>query len=250
MSTGPAPFGRNGHPARPQPVEHVSRLVAFALDPGGRAPRRGVRTLPVPVAAPDRDRRGIPGQPPGQRQVPAQVEPAPVPDLEQRRAAAHRAGPAQRPGERVVDRQQPARRLGRVQPGVRLLAEVDPAHVAQCAGVSAVGRHLLAGQQDDPVPPRRGGQLGVVADRVVVGDGEKIEPAPGREHGQLGNGQLAVRVHGVRVQVAGRPSARPGPGPAGGPGAAAAPPGDGGASEAGGRPSEGPSEELSVAVTR
>src|SRR4029077_18328495 len=132
--------------ARPQAVEHVTRLVPLELDPGGRAPRRGVRTPLVPVAAPDRDRRGIPGQPPGQRQVPAQVEPAPVPYLEQRRAAEHRAGPAHRPGERVVDRQQPARRLGRVQPGVRLLAEVDPADVAQCAGVPAVGRPLLAGR--------------------------------------------------------------------------------------------------------
>ncbi len=130
-----------------------------------------------------------------------------MPDLEQRRAAAHRAGPAHRPGERVVDRQQPARRLGRVQPGVRLLAEVDPADVAERPGVPAVGRHLLTGQQDDPVPPGRRGQLGVVADRVVVGDGEKIEPAPYRELGQLGDGQLAVRVHGVRVQVAGQPAA-------------------------------------------
>jgi hypothetical protein len=160
----------------------------------------------MPVAAAHRDGRRVPGQPPGQRQGPAQVEPAPVPDLEQRRPPPHRAGPAHRPGERVVDRQQPARGLGRVQPGVRVLAEVDPADVAERPGVPAVRRHLLAGQQRDPVPPARGGQLGVVADRVVVGDGDEVEPASGRQRGQLGHGQRAVRVYGVRVQVAGQPA--------------------------------------------
>ena len=165
----------------------------------------------MPVAAADRDRRRVPGQPPGQRGGPAPVEPAPVPDLEQRRPAAHRAGPAVRPGERVVDRQQPARGLGRIQPGIRLQAEVDPADIAERSGVPAVGRHLLPGQQGDPVPPRRGGQFGVVADRVVIGDGQKVEPAPGREGGQLRHGQRAVRVHGVRVQVTGQPAvSRPG----------------------------------------
>ena len=82
---GPVPFGRNGHPPRPQAVEHVARLVPLALNPRGRAPRRGVRARPVPVAAADRDRRRVPGQPPGQRGGPAQVEPAPVPGLDQRR---------------------------------------------------------------------------------------------------------------------------------------------------------------------
>ena len=151
----PISFGRDGDQARPQAVEHVARVVPGALDPGGRAAGRGVGSRLVPVAAAHRDRRGIPGQPPGQRSGPVRVEPAPVPDLDQRRAAPHRADPADRPGERVVDRQQAARRLGGIQPFVRLPAEVDPADVAERASVPAVGRDLLAGQQGDPIAPGR-----------------------------------------------------------------------------------------------
>ena len=202
----PVTFGRDGDPACPQARQHVARLVPGALDPGGRVPRRGVGPRLVPVTAAHRDRRGVPGQPPGQRSGPAQVEPARMPDLDQRRAAAHRADPAERPGERVVDRQQAARCFGGVQPVVRLPAEVDPADLAERSGVSAVGRHLLAGQQRDPVPPGRRGQFGVVADRVVVGDREEVQAASGRQGGQFGDGQHTVRVHGVRVQVTGQPA--------------------------------------------
>ena len=198
-------LGRDGHPPGPQPVEHITRLAARALDPGGRAAGRGVVAGPVPVAAADRDSRGVPGQPPRERGGPALVEPAPVPDLGQRRAAPHRVGPADRPGERVVDRQQPAAGRGRLEPVVRLAPEVDPADVAQRTRVPAVGGQLLAGHQYDPVPPGHAGQLGVVADRVVVGDREEVQPAPGREHGQFGDGQRAIGVHRVRVQVTGQP---------------------------------------------
>ena len=51
-----------------------------------------------------------------------------------------------------------------------------------------------------------GGQLGVVADRVVVGDREEVEALPDREPGQLGHGHGAVRVHGVRMQVTRQPA--------------------------------------------
>ncbi len=124
-----------------------------------------------------------------------------MPDLDQRRAAAHRVHPADLAGERMVDRQQAPARLGGVQPVVGFPAEVDPAEVAERSRMPPVGRHLLPGDQGDPVPPRRGGQLGVMADGVVVGDGEELQASFDRQHGQLGDGQHAVGVHGVGVQV-------------------------------------------------
>ena len=47
--------------------------------------------------------------------------------------------------------------------------------------------------------------MSVVADRVVVGDGEKVEAAASRERRQLDDLQATVGVHGVAVEVAGQP---------------------------------------------
>ena len=84
------------------------------------------------------------------------------------------------------------------------------------------------------IPYRRArrGQFGVVADRVVVGDRDEVQAASGREGGQFGDGQRAIGVHGVRVQVTGQPAVaaagRAEPGAAAGPRAPAASGGTGG----------------------
>ncbi len=160
----------------------------------------------MPVAAANCDRGWMPGEPPRQRRSPVRVEPAPVPDLEQRRPPCHRRGPAHLTAVRVINGQQPARLLGPGQPVVGRLAEVHPADVAERIGVALVGGHLLPGQQGDAVRRRGGRQLDMVAGRVVVGHGEEVKAALDREPGQLGHGQHAVGVHRVRVQVAGQPA--------------------------------------------
>ncbi len=111
------------------------------------------------------------------------------------------------PADRGVDRQQPARPLCGCQPGVGGLAEIDPADVAERARVAGLDRDLLAGHQDDPVLRGDGGKLGVVTDRVVIGDREEVETLPDREPGQLGHGHRTVRVHRMSVQVARQPAA-------------------------------------------
>jgi len=45
----------------------------------------------------------------------------------------------------------------------------------------------------------------MVADGVVVGDGEEVQTALDAQAGELGNGELAVGVHGVGVEVPGPP---------------------------------------------
>ncbi len=104
----------------------------------------------------------------------------------------------------MVDRHEAARALGVVEPGVGGLSEVDPADVAEHVGVAAVSGDLLAGDERDVAAGL--GQPGVVADRVVVGDGQEVEAAPVGQFGQLGDGQAAVAVQGVGVEVAGVPA--------------------------------------------
>ena len=73
--------------------------------------------------------------------------------------------------------------------------------------MAGLGRHLLARHQRDAVHRRRGGQLRVVADRVVVSDRQEVQAPASGEPGQLGHGHHAVGVDGVGVQVAGQPAA-------------------------------------------
>ena len=165
----------------------------------------------MPVAPAHRHRRWIPGQPPGQRGRPVRIHPAPVPDLGQRRPPLHRPDPADVAADRMIHRQEPAAALGGVQPPVGRLAEVDPADVPERVRVPVLRGHLLPGDQDDPVPGGRVLELGVMADGVVVGHGQVVEPLGGGEAGQLGHRQVTVGVHGVGVQVPGQPAV-PGPG--------------------------------------
>ena len=205
--TGPVAPGGHRRPARRQRGQDRGRLAGLRLHPGGRRAGRRVRARPVPVAAADRDGLRIPGQPPAQRDRPARVHPAPVPHLQQRRPPLHRRGPAQVTAVGVVDRHQAPGLLRRLQPRVGRLAEVDPAHVAEHVRVAGLGGHLLARHQRDAVRGAGRGQLGVMADRVVVGDGQEVQAPAGREPGQLGHGHHPVGVDRVGVQVAGQPLA-------------------------------------------
>ena len=58
-----------------------------------------------------------------------------------------------------------------------------PPDVAERVGVTLAGGHLLPGNQRDPVPAAGGGQLPVVAHRVVVGDGDEVQPVPAGQPG-------------------------------------------------------------------
>ena len=211
----PIPFGRNGHPARPQAVEHVARLVPLALDPGRRAPRRGVRSRLVPVAAADRDRRRIPGQPPGQRRV-------------QRRSSQLQCQTSSSGGRR---------RIGRVQltgPANGWLTDSSPP-AASVASSQASGSWRKSIQPTSPsapacppsvvtswpgsrmIPYRRDAAASSAWWLTVLWSvtARKSSPRPAARTASSGDGQLAVRVHGVRVQVAGQPAAARNPDPAG-----------------------------------
>jgi len=85
--------------------------------------------------------------------------------------------------ERVVDREQPAVGLDRGDPVVDGMPEVDPADRPERVGVAAIGGDLLPGQQLYAVGSRHGGQLGVVADGVVIGHGQVVQAAPGSQCG-------------------------------------------------------------------
>jgi hypothetical protein len=76
--------------------------------------------------------------------------------------------------------------------------EVDPAVDAPHVGVPAVGGDLHAGQPEEPLA-RHGVERRVVADRVVVGHGQHVEPAFERGRAQVA--QRAARVAVVRVAL-------------------------------------------------
>ena len=71
-------------------------------------------------------------------------------------------------GDGMVDGHEAAAALDLLHPGAGLVAEVDDADLAPRVGVPAVGGHLLPGDQGDAVAARDGGEVGVVAGRVVV----------------------------------------------------------------------------------
>src|SRR5437868_1239295 len=104
--------------------------------------------------------------------------------------------------EGMVDREQSVAE----RPVARGFAEVDPADVAEDVGMAAVGGDLLARQEGDAALAADWGKERVVADRVVVGDGQEVETATGGEFGQFGDGVRAVAVHGVGVEVARQPA--------------------------------------------
>ena len=152
-STGPSRLAETAAcPAATRPGSAAGR--GLRRDPGRRRARRRVRARPVPVAASDRDRRRVPGQPPAQRGRPARVEPAPVPDLDQRRPPLHRRGPADLAAVWVIDRQQAARLLGRVQPGVGRLRKSIQRRSPNALRMPLLGGDLLAGKQRDAVRGR------------------------------------------------------------------------------------------------
>ena len=198
--------GRDRRPARRDGVQDRVGLRGLRRDPGRRRPGRRVRSWFVPVAAADRDGFWVPCKPPAEGRGPPGVQPAPVPDLDQGRPPLHRSGPADIAADRMVDREQPAVSLGGFQPSIGRLAEVDPADAAKRVRVPGLGGDLLARDERDPVGGARTCQLGVMADRVVVSDPEEVQPAPGREPGELGHRHPAIGVHGVGVQVAREPA--------------------------------------------
>ncbi len=196
------PVRRDRHPSGGDAREQVGRVTGGRLHPGGGGSQRGVRPGPVPVAAAHGYGVRVPRTPPGQRGRPAQVEPAPVPHLHQRGALWHGVHPAHRARDGMVDRQQATVALGGLQPLGGRFAEVHPSDIAQRAGVPVARGDLLARDERDPVPAGGAGKLPVVADRVVIGDGEEVQAAVHREPGQLADGERAIGMHRVRVQIA------------------------------------------------
>src|SRR6185436_21010974 len=91
--------------------------------------------------------------------------------------------------------------LDGVQPRGCRLAEVHPADVPEGVGVPEPGGDLLARDQLDPGVATGRTQLAVVTDRVVVGDRQEVQAAPGSQAGELGHSEDAVGVDGVRVEV-------------------------------------------------
>jgi hypothetical protein len=121
----------------------------------------------------------------------------------------------------VVDAERAAAGLDPAEQAVHLLArgeaEVDPFTQAPDVGVAAVGGDLFAGDEEE-----RGIAPGIddrhVGRGVVVGDGEEVEAALLRKAGHLLDGVRAIRVLGVRVEVAAVPAGRRVAGRGGGPG--------------------------------
>ncbi len=174
--------------------------------PGAGGAGRVVLLWPVVVAAADEDQVVTPGLRPRQGRPPGAVPPARVPDLGRAGALGERVPPRAVGGQGMVDRQQAAPLPYGSRPGVRGLAEVDPAEVAEGVRVAEVGRDLLTGDQRDPGGRGHPGQFGVVADGVVVGDGQEVQALGAGQDRELGHGQGAVGVHGVGVQLPGPPA--------------------------------------------
>ena len=158
------PWRRASRTASIERSAHSSHVVG---DPGS-TPSLGA----VEVAAADRplsERRPV-----GERAGVAAV-PRPVPHLDEVGRLRQRHPPRAVPRPRVVDRHHAAALGGLGLPHVGRFAEVDPADLAEAVGVTDVGRHLLAGDEEDPGVVAGGGEVRMVADRVVVGDGEQVE---------------------------------------------------------------------------
>ncbi len=102
----------------------------------------------------------------------------------------------------MINRHQAAILLGNGQPFIGRLAEVDPADVAEDIGMPLLGGHFLARQQADAMGGGYPRKLGVVADRVVVGDRQEVQAPACSEPGQLGHRHHAIGMDGVRMQVA------------------------------------------------
>ena len=216
-------FGRNGDVAAAQgrrvrrPARRRRTRPRWSGGPGGAsAPGRCQSLPPTGIAAASQASHQDSGS------GPARVEPAPVPDLEQRRAAAHRAGPADRPGERVVDRQQAAR-PPRWRPASRPARAGSRSSRRRRARPACPPSVVTSWPGSRVIPYRRAaaGQLGVVADRVVVGDREEVQPAL-RPPGRPARGRSARRPS-ARCACAGHRPASGGPAGPAGPGAAAGP---------------------------
>jgi hypothetical protein len=105
------------------------------------------------------------------------------------------------PGQRMVDGKQTAVGLDGVQPRGRRLAEVHPADAPEGVGMPEAGGDLLARNQLYPRVVAGSAQLAVVTDRVVVGDRQKVQTSSGSQAGELGHGEHAVGVDGVRMEV-------------------------------------------------
>ncbi len=159
----------------PPGAHGLDDVVALGEDPRRRRSREPVMTRLVEVAA--ADGHGLGGeQPPGQRCSPRRhLGPRGVPHLGHRRTIDRQQPRAVR-GERMVDRQHAAPTLGLLGPGFRRAPEVDEADVAQDVGVTDVPRHLLPRDEHDAVPAPGLREVGVMARRVVVGDGQEVEP--------------------------------------------------------------------------
>ena len=109
-------------------------------------------------------------------------------------------------GQRVVDRQQPTGGGHGIHPVLSGPSEVDPADVTECVGVATIGGQLLTGYEGDAISRAGAGQLLLMAHGVVVGHGEDVEPCSDGRRRELGHTEQAIRVHGVGMQVAGKPN--------------------------------------------
>ena len=194
---GAAPGRPGGRRWRTRPSRSPSstarRPVAVALHPGGRGARARVRRR----AGASRCRR--PGPRPGPRPAtrpagwssagPASSSATPRP------AAAAAASDAVQltcpPIGWLTDSSPPPRSVAASHASAGSRKSTQPSSPSAPACPASVVTSW-PGQQGDPVPGRRAGQLGVVADRVVVGDREEVEAVLRGQPGQLRHGQRAV----------------------------------------------------------